>query len=250
MESSDKARQFLPRKLWLLKSIILVVILALVVSPVLAAQANPRVAPPNSMPYGKSYSQWGGEWWKYMFSFPADTNPVSDPTGANCALDQSGPVFFLAGTISSSIVRDECAVPAGKALFFPIVNFVGAVPEDGATPQEVQDLVTFVTNYFDELWVSVDGAPLQNLWSYRASQFFPFTGAIDNPFDTSCGTPGTCYEGYHESGFTDGYWIFLFPLPPGAHTINFGGHFNLPDWGWEFTVDVTYHLTVAAPGIR
>jgi hypothetical protein len=228
---------------------IILVLLLVITQPVLAAFSNPRVFPPNSKPYGKSYGEWGGEWWKYVLSYPLDISPLNDPTGANCGMDQSGPVFFLVGTTGGAAVRDECIVPSGKALFFPLVNIFGAVPEDAANSQDLRDLVSWVTNYIDEITVSVDGVPLQNLWNYRFESPFSFTGAVDNPFDQNCGTPGTCYEGYHEIGFSDGYWIMMPPLPAGEHTINFGGHFNLPDWGWEFEVDVTYNLTVAKPGL-
>jgi hypothetical protein len=39
---------------------------------------------------------------------------------------------------------------------------------------------------------------------------------------------------------SDGFWILLAPLSVGEHTIHFGGTFTQSD----FTLDVTYHLTV------
>jgi hypothetical protein len=129
------------------------------------------------------------------------------------------------------------------------MNDFCAAPEDGATFEEISELCSWVINYVDALTVTVDGVPLQNLWNYRfPSPSFSFDGAIDNPFDEACGTPGTCYEGFHEVGFSDGWWVMLPPLPKGEHTINFGGHFYLPDWDWEWAVDVTYNLTVASMG--
>jgi hypothetical protein len=240
-----------PARIW--RAVIIVILLSLVVHPVFASTpmlkakaplgSAPRVAPPNSHPYGKTYGEWGAEWWKYALSYPADINPINDPTGANCGMGQTGPVFFLMGGMG---VRDECTVPAGKALFFPLVNFFCAVPEDGATSEEIRSLCSYVTDYIDSVTVTVDGVTLQNPMDYRfPSPDFSFTGAVDNPWDTSCGTPGTCYEGYRETAFTDGYWVLLFPLPVGEHTINFGGHFILPEWGWEFSIDMTYNLTVA-----
>ena len=37
---------------------------------------------------------------------------------------QKGAVFFLAGTYESTVTKRVCTVPAGKYLFFPIVNYV------------------------------------------------------------------------------------------------------------------------------
>src|SRR5512135_1078604 len=89
---------------------IIVILVALVAQPVLAANSNPRVIPPNAKPYGKSLNQWNAEWWKYVFQFPADTSPLTDPTGERCATGQSGPVFFLMGQANGPTVRDECVV--------------------------------------------------------------------------------------------------------------------------------------------
>ncbi len=229
---------------------IILTILALISQPVLAANANPKVFPPGSHPYGKSLNEWNAEWWKYTFGFPADTSPLTDPTGERCATDQSGPVFFLMGQANGVTVRNECVVPVGKALFFPLMNWVCAVPEDGATFEDIRALCAWVTDYIDELSVTVDGVSLQNLFDYRfPTPPFSFTGAVDNPFDQGCGTPGTCYEGYHEIGFSDGYYVMLAPLSPGEHQIHFYAHFYLPDWNWELEQDVTYNLTIASPGI-
>jgi hypothetical protein len=177
-------------------------------------------------------------------SFPAVTSPLNDSTGANCGFGQSGPVFFLVGTTGGKAVRNKCVVPVGKSILFPIVNFISAVPEDGATAEEIQALCSWATDYIDQVQVTVDGVPLQNLMAddpdsdYRfPSPIFSFTGAVGNPFGA--------YEGFRETAFSDGYWVLLDPLPPGRHKIHFAGHFYLPDWNWEFAVDVTYHLTVA-----
>ena len=227
------------------KVVILIVLVSLLAQPVLAKGDNPKgnnpgVAPPNSTPYDKTYGEWTAEWWKYVMSFPADTSPLTDATGANCGVGQSGPVFFLVGTIGGTAVRDECVVPVGKSILFPLVNFISAVPEDGTTAGEIQTLCSWVTGYIDEVQATVDGVPLQNLMrDYRfPSPIFSFTGAVGNPYAPQ-------YEGFRETAFSDGYWVLLHPLPPGEHTVHFGGHFNLPDWDWEFEVDVTYHLTVA-----
>jgi hypothetical protein len=223
------------------KVVILIALVSLLAQPVLAKGGNPRVAPPNSTPYDRTYGEWTAEWWKYAMSFPADTSPLTDATGANCATGQSGPVFFLVGTTGGTAVRDDCVVPVGKSILFPVINFISAVPEDGATADDIQTLCSWATDYIDKVEATVDGVPLRNLLAdYRvASPVFSFTGAVGNPFGA--------YERFRETAFSDGYWVLLRPLSPGPHEIHFAGHFYLPDWDWEFSVDVTYHLTVANP---
>lgn len=99
--------------------------LALTVSTAAArvSNANPGVLPPNSHAVGKTYGAWSAVWWQYVESQPVSSNPLLDSTGAGCRKAQSGHVFFLVGANSSgSVTRDQCTVPAGKALFFPLIN--------------------------------------------------------------------------------------------------------------------------------
>jgi hypothetical protein len=222
------------------KVVILIVLVSLLAQPVLAKGGNPGVAPPNSTPYDRTYGQWTAEWWKYVMGFPAATSPLNDASGANCGAGQSGPVFFLVGTTGGPAMRDECVVPVGKSILFPVINFISAVPEDGATAADIQALCSLATDFIDQVEASVDGKPVENLMTnYRfPSPIFSFTGAVGNPY-------APYYEGFRETAFADGYWVLLRPLPRGQHVIHFYGHFYWPDWEWEFDVDVTYHLTVA-----
>lgn len=48
-------------------------------------------------------------------------NPVSDRTGAFAAEGQPADVWFLAGTFGGAAHR-RCVVPAGRPLFFPLIN--------------------------------------------------------------------------------------------------------------------------------
>jgi hypothetical protein len=43
-----------------------------------------------------SYEQWTAKWWQWAFSIPANMNPIGDKTGVDCAINQSGQVWFLA----------------------------------------------------------------------------------------------------------------------------------------------------------
>src|SRR5262249_22552324 len=98
-----------------------------------AAGAAANILPPNSTAFGKTYGGWSAAWWQYVLAQPASSSPRVDPTGAGCGTGQSGRVFFLVGTSGSgTATRDGCTVPAGKALFFPLVNaFDVHTPGDG-----------------------------------------------------------------------------------------------------------------------
>src|SRR5262249_23355053 len=127
---------------------------------------NPRVLPPSSTAFGMSYGAWSAAWWQYVLSQPASSSPLNDPTGAGCGVGQFGQVFFLVGAGGGgAATRDQCRVPEGKALFFPLVNaFDVHLPGDGLdTPQQVWDDLHVGFGPFSELHASIDGVPITNL---------------------------------------------------------------------------------------
>jgi len=201
---------------------------------------NPRVLPPNSVPYGKTYAEWGAAWWQWALSIPAARNPVSDHTGQFCDQGQSGPVWFLAGTFGFSTER-SCTVPAGKALFFPLVNRISGAGVGSCEPTKpgvACDVDAFIRSALDFLArvdileAEVDGVPLQDLAQYVALST-PF--AVTLPSGAVFGLPAGKFAPHIASG----YWLMLAPLPSGQHTIRFRGGIT-----GSFDVHVTYLLTV------
>src|SRR5437660_12901041 len=81
---------------------------------------NPGVIPPQARAHGLSYGEWGAQWWRWAYSFPLAQFPPSQSGEGDCSLGQSGPVWFLAGTVGQGPVTRSCTIPTGKALFFPI----------------------------------------------------------------------------------------------------------------------------------
>lgn len=204
---------------------------------------TPGVLPPIARPYGLTYGQWSAKWWQWAISIPASTNPLLDSTGANCGENQSGPVWFLAGTTGGPATRN-CAIPSGKAIFFPIGNIIfgsgvyDCDPTNPGVPCDVEALrasAATVMNTPILLEAEIDGRPIQNLNSYRA---FSPVFSITCPDDSLFGVPA----GMYTPQISDGYWIMLAPLSTGAHTIHFKGALDF--FGFPFETEVTYNLTV------
>jgi hypothetical protein len=210
---------------------------------------NPGVLPPQSNSHGQSYGEWGAAWWQWVLAQPqgdpSPLNPLNDPDGTYAGAGQAGPVWFLAGSwlnygpphyIAMPTVR-TCVVPAGKTLFFPIVNTLWGVA--GGDVGDVDQLLAGAAASIDlveVLQVEVDWVPLENLWSYRAAS--PGGFSLPVVFGNVCDpplSPNVC----------DGYWLMLAPLSHGFHTIHFhaeGGTYTDPTY--RVLQDVTYHLTV------
>jgi hypothetical protein len=213
----------------------------------LARTGNPGVIPPQATPYGKSYAAWAVAWQQWGFAQPVHTNPQFDTTGAFCAEDQQGPVWFLAGFFLGGVVHRDCAIPAGKALFFPILN--GWEDNIGVDPPLSADQLKAACNALvddpQQLGVIVDGVALVHLDDYRvATTLFNYTVPEDdsildflvhvNDFPTSPPPPGAA---------SCGYYVMLTPLTPGQHTLEIVANHA----GFD-PLDVTYTLTVGSRG--
>lgn len=223
-------------------------------------QDNPGVIPPQASAYGQTYGEWSANWWQWAFGLAPDVNPLLDETGELCHSGQQGPVWFLAGTFGGPAERD-CDVPAGKALFFPIVNWSVWEPDDDEASRLIVEHIGLDPNVLTEAeilritanWLAdrstplsclVDGVPIANLGNYRAeSPDFEFI--FDDELAVLFGLPG----GLKTPAVADGYWIMLAPLPVGEHTIEFHGVVDISEangdpFDLSFAVDVIYHLTV------
>lgn len=229
------------------------------------ADDNPGVLPPNSRPYGKTYGEWGAEWWKWAASIPAAQNPGLDPTGRFGHIGQSGPVWFLIGLYGSGSVERTVNVPVGKALLIPFYNWVWWAPDDlataefvaehlGFTDEEIaamsdEDLIRLAANYtagtppFDPptLTCTVDGVPLRNLLQYNSES--PAFRFVDTDLWDDFGIPIS----QPNLSVTAGYYVMLAPLPPGRHTIRYttSHRHSLP--AFDLDMEVTYHVNVVRP---
>lgn len=211
------------------------------------------VLDPKGTHFGKTYGEWGAEWWTWIYELPQVSAaqcvlPPDDPTGANCAYgqDPSSPVFFLAGNLGGISVRSDCVVPPGKAVFFPILNYTsdngGVPPAEQLTESELRAVVEAWIPTVDlaSLFAKVDGEPVEDLAGYLAGVTqYEYTVPPEPNTYTCWNVPGV--TGLVTPSFTAGYYLMVADLDPGAHTIQFGGSVGAAP---PFALDVTYKLTV------
>ncbi len=204
------------------------------------AQAAPNPLPPNSNAFGKGYAELTADWLEWILAIPAPSNPLLDPDGAFAAVGQSGKVWFLVGTAANGPpVTRTVTVPAGTALFFPIVNYFWVnTPEFGDPPwspdQEAfaRSILAAQIDTAHGLILEIDGRAVPNVSRLRVAGE---VGECTIPDDNIFGFPFA--PGPHEC-VADGYWALLPPLSAGNHTIHFAGALT------GFSLDVTYHITV------
>lgn len=208
------------------------------------AQAGPKPLPTNSNAYGAGYAESTAGWLEWLLSIPNATSPLFDTDGSDAAVGQSGKVWFLVGNGSGGDTERTVTVPAGKALFFPIVNFFWVnLPEWGDNPwsptQEawVRDYLADTVDTAQDLVLEIDGQPIANVSRLRVSGAVGActlpVAAADNIFGVDL-SPGA-----HEC-VADGYWALLPPMSAGRHEIHFAGGFASSG----FSLNVTYDITV------
>jgi hypothetical protein len=182
-----------------------------------AADAG-AVVPLGTLVEGKSQLDWSRAWWEWAASFEPDTSPVYDRTGARCNAGQNGPVWFLAGTFGSARTDRTCTVPAGRFLFFPLVNSI-AVDVYGIGCPYVLHKVTKTMNEPVSLFAEVDGRKIPGVQAHRLKS-------------------DGCFQAGGQMAASDGYYVMLRPLPPGRHVLKFGGEVELTSQLVSYTLDV------------
>src|SRR3954449_2740320 len=104
-----------------LSTVVAVAVVAIgvcVVAPAVAGTVT--VLPAGSQVAGRSIGEYTADWWQWALGFTTPDDPFSDPDGSKANLNQSGPVFFLAGNAGGSSTR-SFTVPAGKHLLVPLL---------------------------------------------------------------------------------------------------------------------------------
>jgi hypothetical protein len=221
------------------------VLVALLVTPLLAiplhgagAKVDPRVYPAGAKVEGKTYAEWSVLWWQWALNIKKDRNPILDKDGTFAGEGQSGPVWFLAGNAGGKTSR-RCVVPAGKPIFFPVLNYYESAAPDKAENKKLLAAAKAEIDRAAEVQATLDGKPITGLDQFRvASAVFLFTGpdkAAEAAFDDAVGK---------NKAASDGYWLMLKPLSVGKHMLHFRGKTKAAEGKKPFDLDVTYELTV------
>ena len=173
----------------------------------------------------RTQEMWSARWWMWAASFRNNGGgPVADVTGDYCNMRQEGGVFFLAGTYGSRPVHRTCTVPAGKHLFFPLVNYI-VMPNGSGPCESLISQARAMTDGPQDLFLEIDGARVPDVAKRRIATECFNVNAFDRP-------------GPKIMSASNGYWAMVKPLAPGKHTLHLGG--TLP----SLKQDVTYTLLV------
>ena len=209
---------------------------------------NPALFPVDAQPYGVDMATWGERASQWVYGQPLDQSPLFDATGENCDVAQQGPVWYIARIAGPAVFSGtrSCTIPHQKA----ILLYIGAVVDDYPCPafpefqpapgQSLYDFLAADAKFFmdtvDSLSVSLDGQPLNDVFSYRYASPDLFTITGDLSLQAAL---DPCITGSAQQAVVDGFFMMFKPLPPGEHTIVVHG---TNTFGHDKTF--TYHLTI------
>jgi hypothetical protein len=209
-------------------------------SPV-AALNTVNIFPPGGKPYGLTYADHIKNFWKWALQIPVNENPVNDPTGVKCATGQentNSSVFYLAFNNGGTSQR-TCKVPAGKALFIPVMQVESS---DKELPKaSVADLSNSAKNdqdHVNSLYLKIGDKEynFKDLDKYRTH-----TDAFEVVFPDN-GIFGVLKGGVSKA-VADGRYIITEPLAKGTYPIHFKSSLidpSNPDT--NFAQDITYKI--------
>ena len=221
----------------------------------------PGVMPPQSSPAGKTYAEWSALWWQWAVKRPKNAGPLDGPPSdpAYCALDQSGPVWFLGTSSFGSPPTQprQCNVPAGKFILFPLADaewsgnealysnlvtpgtycpYSNNVSQNSSLPALLacaEAELDSLGSPLAPLTIELDGHKLVNVpAAYRFQAADPNITLSPDPTNfIGIPVPGTPVSPAVPANFpstgiqfgADGYFIMLAPLSAGTHTLSFQG---------------------------
>jgi hypothetical protein len=217
-----------------------ILLFSTILSPV-AALNTVNIFPPGGKPYGLTYADHIKNFWKWAIKTPANENPVNDPTGVKCATGQentNSSVFYLAFNNGGTSQR-TCKVPAGKALFIPVMQVESS---DKELPKaSVADLSNSAKNdqdHVNSLYLKIGDKEynFKDLDKYRTH-----TDAFEVVFPDN-GIFGVLKGGVSKA-VADGRYIITEPLAKGTYPIHFKSSLidpSNPDT--NFAQDITYKI--------
>jgi hypothetical protein len=198
----------------------------------------------DSLPYGETYGHWTVKWWRWLLSTPRSMNPVLDRTGEYAYVNQpSNDVYFLVGKLADedrNLPNRFCRIPTGKSILFPVIN-CEANQLECPELNTLQGLVERVDREEDTI-IKKDCVANGNKIPPQRVRSDPLIFELkinkDNVFDVK---GGEC-----TNASSDGYWVFLKPLPIGKHVISFEGscEYGRLNSGAIYDLEVTDKLSV------
>jgi hypothetical protein len=216
---------------------------------------TPGVLPPQSHAFGKTYAEWLAAWWQWSLAFPVSADPEYGT--ADISANQSGHVWFLPKPLGGGTTTYTATVPAGTALFVPVMTLeadnTGCPTYTDFTADQLGTFVQGGWGFATETSCTIDGVAVAGMEDPQNTPYFvqtaPFGYTVASHDNVLANYPGFVDETCIPDGTSvfptvaGGVCVLIAPMSVGLHTIHLIG--MVPAFGLDF--DVTFQITVA-PG--
>jgi hypothetical protein len=216
-------------------------------------------------PFGVSYDDWVSKYWNWDDSLNTDE---FTPKPDGCLINKSDSVVMLMDTTVEDSPHQVCKISSNQGIMIPL--WIAECDNSGGDdPRHKSYSDEQLTRCAREVYnlgnirseVKVDGLPVAKLdvrlslisgkLDYKINALTNVTEFYSKGFNTTIppdthnagSKPGTWRAG------SQGWWVFLKPLPPGEHTIYYNvrvtptGALTSPGTNPHFA-DITYKLQV------
>jgi len=212
------------------------------VVPLAEATSNPTVFSADSEPYGFTLGEWAAKSWQWTFNVSSafdGEQEGEDDADKGCAINQSGPVWFLTSTGGGGVSKRVCTIPAGEALLIqPLTGMCSYADTPSAKSDSELRSCAMSGDEGALIEMSIDGVKLEDINEYRVqSPPFNLTIPEQNPFGI---LPGAT------TAVADCWCVMIEPLPVGKHVIQYTTSIpGNPTFGISaFASEVTYDLMI------
>jgi hypothetical protein len=220
-----------------------ILLLFLRILPV-AGSNSVNIFPPGSKPYGVPYDKHIENYWKWALSIPSINNPINDATGEKCAVGQlntNSSVFYLTFN-NGGFSKRTCEVPAGKALFIPVMQVeLSEKDTPGASIEDLKQTAKTDQDSVNSLYLKIGDK------EYNFDDLRPYR-TDTNAFDVDYADNGIfgIVEGGPTKAVADGYYVITEPLTKGNYPIHYKSSLSCLDPGCaepNFAQDINYNIT-------
>jgi hypothetical protein len=201
-------------------------------------------------PFDKAYEAWVEDWWRWNAALPGDEEIGYHNLNDNgCLINKEGPVVMLIDPAAGGTHNQKCEISSNQGI---LISAWGAVCSGASKGNEDDTFAELLkcSKVFNQGTVTVnvwvDNKPIAEVKAVdgKTISLINATEVVTKPFNITFPKDSNFVPenpGTHLSA-TDGWYVFLKPLPVGEHTVRYKN--AVVGAGNPNNADITYSLTV------